>query len=134
MCPDSQEGLGRGFSGLTQDAPRPPRVKEPLLKWWGIFPAAIFMGVEALFARPEAANGVKDGLDSVGYIVGGCLFGLVFSLMLAWIAYRLTGRSQLVATLIFSFALGFVGCGTVDAHIRNAAAARAQVADPLRRN
>jgi len=94
----------------------------------------MFLGVEAIFARPAAANGVKDGFDVLGYVVGGCLFGFVFSLLLAWVAYRLTGRSQLVATLIFSLALGLVGCGTFSAHIQNAAATRAQVADPVRRN
>jgi hypothetical protein len=105
-----------------------------LLKWWGIFPASLFMGVEAIFARPAPGpTEMKDGLDLVGYVVGGCLFGLVFSLVLAWVAYRLTGRSQLVATLIFSLALGLVGCSTFVAQIQNGVAARAQVADPVRR-
>ncbi len=132
MSQASQDASG---SGLPGSPPRPRRVKQPLLKWWGIFPASLFMGVEAIFARPAPGPGeTKDGLDLVGYVVGGCLFGLVFSLVLGWLAYRLTGRSQLVATLIFSLALGLVGCSTIVARMHNAATARAQVADPLRRH
>jgi len=124
----------KGAAGLPVEAPRTPRVKQSLLKWWAIFPASIFMGVEAIFARKPATNPGMDDGASIGYVVGGCLFGLVLSLLLAWVAYRLTRRSQLVATLMFSFVLGFVGCGTIVSTTPEAAARRAQLADPVRRN
>jgi hypothetical protein len=87
--------------------PKPSAKKKSLLEWWAIFPVASFIVIEAIFGGPSANNQHEEGY-SVGYVVGGCLFGLVISLLFAWVAYRVTRRSQLVATLVFSLVIEFV--------------------------
>jgi hypothetical protein len=87
-----------------------PNAKRWPLCWWAIFPALLFIGVEVMFGVPKG----EHSTDYNGaFIVGTCGIGLVFSLVLSWIAYQVTGRSRLAATIVFSLALGIVGVGTI---------------------
>jgi len=87
---------------------RPKRkAKDSLLEWWAIFPAASFVVVEAVFGGPKEPERANDMANYVGFIVGGCLFGFVASLLLAWFAYRMIRRSRLAATLVFSLLIEF---------------------------
>jgi hypothetical protein len=98
--------------------------KKSFLSLWGIFPALLFIGVEVMFAGPRGAEHSTE--YTVGFIVGNCCIGLVFSLVLSWIAYQVTGKSRLASTIVFSLALGIVGLGT----LRNRVVEHADPANP----
>jgi hypothetical protein len=118
-------GVGEGCTGGRMNSPSENQnpfnlaplpvgadsnAKRWLLSWWAIFPALLFIGVEVMFGVPKG----EHPTDYNGaFIVGTCGIGLVFSLVLSWIAYHLTGRSRLASTIVFSLALGIVGLGTV---------------------
>jgi hypothetical protein len=93
------------------------------LSWWAIFPALLFIGVEVMFGAPEATDRPREYAGA--FIFGTCCIGLVFSLVLSWIAYQVTGKSRLASTIVFSLALGIVGLGA----IRNRAIEHAEPAN-----
>jgi hypothetical protein len=100
-----------------------PNARRWLLSWWAIFPAMLFIGVEMMFGAP---NGEHPTGYAGAFIFATCCIGLVFSLVLSWIAYQVTGRSRLASTIVFSFALGIVGLNAIG----NRATERSEPANP----
>jgi hypothetical protein len=72
-----------------------------MLAWWALGPLAIAIFIQIKYVYPKAAEAA--GASHAGpYIVGTIIGLLLITLLLAWIAYRLSGRSQLLSTLVFS--------------------------------
>jgi len=117
-----------------------PKLKESLLKWWAIFPFAIFVVIVLIFGRPQANNPRANEAYTVGFVVGGCLLGLVLSLVSAWVTYHVTRKSQLGATLMFSLVILFIGLMMISNWARGRAErgsadpSPSQLANPARRH
>jgi hypothetical protein len=123
---------------LPVELPAKPNAKKSLLEWWTLLPVAVFVGIEIMFGAPKGAAVDANDSYNIGFIVGGSLAGIVISLLVAWVAYRLTRRSSLVASLVFSgmlglFALGAFGRSVRERQERTNANPRAQPAAPARR-
>jgi hypothetical protein len=104
-----------------------PNVKKSLLAWWGIIPALLFLAVQFTFGWPKDTG--RQALEySVGFVAGGYLFGLVLSLLVAWVSYRLTRRSQLVSTIIFTLVLGLLSLSVAAKPLRQWSARRRMAA------
>jgi hypothetical protein len=78
-----------------------------MLAWWAAIPFVAACAIYISRAYPVARE--AQGADLAFGSMAGTLFGLLLvALLFAWIAFRLSGRSQLVSTIVFSvFALGF---------------------------
>lgn len=83
-------------------------VERPLLAWWAIVPVIILFVVLWIFGWPNAQHRATSEDYAVSYFVGLMLGGLLIPLALAWIVHRLSRRSTLASTIVFSAMVGFV--------------------------
>jgi hypothetical protein len=76
--------------------------KPSMLAWWASLPLILFFSIELIYGWPEVHRRQTDLPGAVGNEAGRCLAGLLISLVFGWIAFRISRRSQLTATVVFS--------------------------------
>jgi hypothetical protein len=76
--------------------------KKAMLAWWGILPAFAFLAFHLTLGWPEAKVRATGEDYAVSYLLGGAIGGVLIALLIAWIVYRVSNRSQLAGTATFS--------------------------------
>jgi hypothetical protein len=117
---------------MASSPPPPPVLPAPqkppktsLLSWWAIIPVAIFITIQLLYGGPHDEKD-KSTEFAVGYIVGGCLFAVVASSLVAWIAHYMSDGSTSAATVTFTLIMGLCCAGVVAQPLRDWSARRAK--------
>lgn len=103
------------------------KIKAPILAWWGIIPTAGYVVVQTLYGWGEARFRATAPQFAISYFIGGLIAGPLISLIVAWVAYRVSGRSQRVATIVFTLVIALL-CLSV----RNMARSRALLSSSQR--
>jgi hypothetical protein len=107
------------MSNANDSSPRPPiappnesvpgqKAKTPVLAWWGIIPAFLYIAIQVMYGLPDAKEHATAPEFAISYLVGRIIGGLLLSFAIAWIAYRGTRRSQRAATIAFSIMIALV--------------------------
>ncbi len=76
-------------------------------------PFLAFVGVDIVYGWPVAKLNSGGFAFVLGYFVGGLLFATFFPLIIGWVAYRLTHRSQLAGTIGFTLMIVVCGLGVI---------------------
>ena len=111
-------------SPYKSPAPIPPdpapsvEKKDPFLSWWGIIPALAVLVFEVLYGWPKAKALGNDMSGTVGYFAGGVAAGILIPAIIAWIVYRITGRSRSASTVTFTIVCAVVCLSLPGAAIR----------------
>jgi hypothetical protein len=79
-----------------------------MLAWWGIIPLSGFVLIQATFGWSEAKVRATSPEYAFSYLVGKLIGGMLISLVISWIVFRATRKSQLAATIAFSSILGLL--------------------------
>jgi hypothetical protein len=90
----------------------PGRRKPSMLAWWAVFPLAGFLVVEAVYGWGIAVKRATAPDLAVSYLCGSVIGGLLISLGVAWVTYRVGSRSRYAATLAFTGVM-LLCCGGV---------------------
>jgi hypothetical protein len=80
----------------------PGRRKESMLAWWAVFPLACFALVEAVYGWQIAVARATAPEFAVSYLGGSVVGGLLISLGVAYVVYRIGSRSQFAASVSFA--------------------------------
>lgn len=81
-----------------------------MLAWWAILPVLTFLVLEGAIVRKYAqAHAINPVYTVLRDIVGG----LLTALLIAWLAYRIGRRSQLVASITFTVVLSLPCAGVL---------------------
>ena len=101
--------------------PQMPEPKRPIIAWWGIFPVLLFVVVHLIFSWSQAkvksaTPGFSEGY-AVGFLLGGIVFGLLISGLLAWAAYAIGRRSTLAGTITFTLLLLLITLSSLSSSI-----------------
>ena len=92
--------------------PNPPRLPPPLppsvrrrrqvLARWALLPLIPFLLIHIFYGWPAAKLRYEDPSAAIPSFTVGIIGGLFISLLFAWIAYRLSGRSQSNGSVVFT--------------------------------
>src|SRR4051812_1100123 len=85
--------------------PATRRLSKPMLAWWAVLPAAVFVVAQLVYGWEDAKKRASGPDYAVSYLLGGLIGGLLFSGLIGWFAYRVVRRSQTAATVVFTFML-----------------------------
>jgi hypothetical protein len=84
----------------------PQVVKHPsMLAWWGIVPAVVYGVIQFIYGWPKAK--LENPQAPIPYFFGSLVGGPLLALMLAWIVYRISKRTQFSATVVFTVIMIF---------------------------
>jgi hypothetical protein len=101
-------------SPYKSPAPIPPdpapfvEKNDSFLSWWGIIPALAVLVFEVLYGWPKAKAQGNDVAGTVGYFAGEVAGGILIPAIIAWIVYRITGRSRRSSTVTFTIVCALV--------------------------
>src|SRR4051812_21780513 len=87
-----------------QPPPLPDTVKRKRmrLQWPALFPLGVFIAVQVVYGLPEAKVRASSHEYAISYLMGGIMGGVLLSYVVAWITFRLSGRSSNASTIVFS--------------------------------
>ena len=83
------------------------------LAWWGLIPVIAFIALQVVYGWPVAVARATTPDATVSYLVGSIIGGLLIPFGIAWVVYRMAGRSQQAATIAFSVVIGLICLGLV---------------------
>ena len=89
----------------------PGRRKQSMLAWWAVFPLACFALVEAVYGWQIAVARATSPEFAVSYLAGSVVGGLLISLGVAYVVYRLGSRSQFAASVSFTLVVLLFSAG-----------------------
>jgi len=75
---------------------------KPLLAWWAIFPVILYVIALTIYSPRHVSEGEGGSGYAIGLVTGGAIAGVLISLIISWIVYRLASRSQSTGTIAFS--------------------------------
>jgi len=90
-----------------------PEKRRPMLAWWALFPTLGFVAARLIAGWPE--EGARSSIPGaeIGGLIGAIGVGVLISILLAWIVYRLAHRSRMAASLTFSGLMVLMLAGSV---------------------
>ncbi len=99
-------------------------LRPAFVAWWGIIPTVAWLAVGVVWGWPAAATVAHQFAFS--YWVGATIVPLLLILLVAWIAYRVAGRSQLAGTLTFCGLVALATLGQLSTYLRDSQKAHAE--------
>src|SRR2546422_4884882 len=84
--------------------PLPPSVRRRprILARWALLPLIPFLLLQIFYGWPAAKLRFENPGAAIGSFIASLLFGLLISLLFAWIGYRVSGRSQFNGSVVFT--------------------------------
>ncbi len=103
---------------ITPDPIPSVETKESFLSWWGIIPALAVFGFEIIYGWPKAKAQGNDVAGTVPLFAGQVAAGILIPAIIAWIVYRIAGRSRRSSTITFTIVCVLVCLSLPGAMIR----------------
>src|SRR3954463_8206869 len=82
---------------LPASAQRRPRI----LARWALLALIPFLLLEFFFGWPAARERFEQVSVAIPSFIASIIFAVLFSMLCAWIAYRISSRSQLNGSIVF---------------------------------
>jgi len=92
------------------------------LHWSGWLALVPFAVVSLVTATASARARGMGPMSAAGYVLAATVWGLTAALAVAWVAWRLRGRTRAVATAAFVAALGFISIAGASGTVARGAA------------
>jgi len=82
--------------------PASARRRPKILARWALLPLIPFLLLQIIYGWPAAKLRFEYPGAAIGPFIASLLFGLLISLLFAWIGYRVSGRSQFNGSVVFT--------------------------------